>query len=80
MKRTEAYYISHCDEYNCDMGKFEYTCPACGRLDHNYDTLWSEHDSILEGEIVDFLCEYCKVPLKIYYDKEEFEYIVEIKE
>jgi hypothetical protein len=79
MNKTEGQFVSHCDGsegYSCDLGYFEYTCPACGRDCQDFDEVWWNKDDIYLGREVKFNCERCDKPLKIYYDKEEGEIYV----
>jgi hypothetical protein len=78
--RTEANFIRHCDngDYDyCDLGRFEYTCMYCkGTTDDYGDLWWDNHESIWNGEPIQFKCERCTAPLEVYYDSEEGEIYV----
>lgn len=76
---TEGFFISHCDggeNFACDLGKFEYTCPACGKESDDFGDVWWERDSIYGGQTTSFNCEKCEAPLQVRYDREEMEVLV----
>lgn len=70
--KTEAYFIGHCDDENCDLGSFDYTCPCCGKFNVDYDVWWKA-DEIYGGTIHKFECDKCKANLVVKWDSEEFE-------
>jgi hypothetical protein len=35
MEKLEAYFIQHCDNESCDLGRCAYTCPHCNDKDDN---------------------------------------------
>ena len=75
MKTTEAYFIDHCDYELCDLGSFDYECPECGKHISDYD-IWWKNDDIYLGEIVKFQCENCNEKLVVYWNKENYDYLV----
>lgn len=74
-KKTEAYFIPHCDNETCDLGVFQYTCPQCNKTVSDYDVWWKQ-DDILIGNPETFNCEECSESLTVAWDSEEGEYWV----
>lgn len=74
-KKTEATFIPHCDNENCDLGIFQYTCPKCNKTVSDYDVWWKQ-DDILIGNPETFNCEECSESLTVVCDSEEGEYWV----
>lgn len=58
-------WVQHCEDENCSLGRFVYTCPLCGRDCDNYGEAWSEKDDVFEGKAVAFECESCKGRLEV---------------
>lgn len=75
MKKTEAYFIQHCDNETCDLGAFQYTCPHCNETVSDYDVWWKQ-DDILIGTPEVFKCEKCGESLTVEWNGEEGEYWV----
>lgn len=67
MKKTEAYFIPHCDNGTCDLGRFQYTCPHCTNTVNDY-VIWWKEDDILIGNPLTFKCEKCGTPLTVKRD------------
>ena len=44
MKKTEAYFMSHCDNETCDLGVFQYTCTHCSKVVNDYEVWWKQDD------------------------------------
>lgn len=70
MKTTEGYFISHCEDGECDLGRFHYTCPNCNNHCDDYEIWWYDLE-IYMGEIFKFKCDDCKCNLTVKYDKKE---------
>lgn len=62
-----ANFIPHCDDDHCNLGSFQYICPACKKKNIDYD-IWFKIDDIHHGLILDILCEHCFDKLSVYYD------------
>jgi len=78
MKKTEAYFIDHCEDENgtpCGLGRFNYECPECGKWGDDYD-VWYKDMELYKGEKVGFKCENCGVDLMTSWDGEEYQYYV----
>lgn len=75
VSKTQAYFIGHCDEPECDLGAFHSTCPSCGLTDVDYD-IWWEQDSIITGTPHIFECA-CKKEFKVEWDPEEGIFTIE---
>jgi hypothetical protein len=76
MKAGQAQIVAHCDDPPCDLGCFEYVCPACEKRHSDYEDLWWNKDSLYEGGVHRFKCGGCKTHLVAYFDREETEYRV----
>jgi transcription elongation factor Elf1 len=61
---TEAFWVPHCDDHSCDLGTFDYTCPACD-IDISSCHLWWNH----EDPVFSFKCRRCGAKLKTVYDE-----------
>lgn len=72
---TEAYFIEHCNDSNCDLGAFEYTCPICNKVSDDYEVWW-EWDNMYGGKVVQFKCNKCGKPLEVKYNKKNYCYEV----
>lgn len=70
-KRTEAYFVEHCDEPGCDLGAFHYECPCCGNKDRDFDVWW-ERDEVYGGKDFEFDCSKCEKKLVVSWDKEKW--------
>jgi hypothetical protein len=68
--KTEAYFIPHCDP-PCGLGAFEYECPVCGKIIHDYDVWWKE-DEIWGGKPEKFECEECKAQLIVKWSPYQY--------
>jgi hypothetical protein len=66
MKKTQGYFITHCDNPECDLGSFYYKCPVCKKNNIDYD-IWWKQDNILCGESYDIECEECHETLKVIF-------------
>ncbi len=75
MRKTEAYFIQHCDNENCDLGEFQYTCTHCNETIIDYD-VWCKQDDIWSGKPETFNCEKCGNSLTVEWNKDEYEYYV----
>jgi len=64
MLKSDAYWISHCDDYVCGLGIFEYTCPSCEKEIGSCDLWWNHEDPVFS-----FTCEKCGIKLKTSYDE-----------
>lgn len=78
-KQTEAYFIEHCDNENCCLGSFNYTCPCCDESIIDYEIWWLDFE-IWSGKNHNFNCENCNEKLIVFYDKEEMEYFVRLNQ
>ncbi len=76
MKKTEAYFIPHCDNENCDLGEFYYTCPSCNRSSIDNGMWWKQYD-IREGNQEIFKCDKCDELLMVELAKND-EYRVQL--
>ena len=65
--KTEAYFIQHCDDEYCDLGRFQYECPLCHKIISDYDVWWKQWD-VYDGKDVFFKCEDCGNTLTVYYE------------
>lgn len=75
---TEGVFICHCDDPPCELGVFEYSCPACKKNQTDFDVWWKQ-DEIWDGLHYEFKCESCGRPLVVSYNKAEYEYRVKEK-
>ena len=78
MKKTEGYFINHCEDENgapCGLGSFNYECPECGKWSDDYD-IWYKDDDLYKGEKIEFKCEKCKVDLITFFDTEDTSYYI----
>lgn len=75
MKKTEAYFLQHCENEDCDLGSFQYTCPHCNGVSDDYEVWWQE-DEIYAGAAHIFKCENCETMLMVEWDKLEYGYYV----
>ena len=75
MKKTEAYFISHCENEACDLGIFQYTCPHCKKTVSDYKVWWKQ-DDIWSGKPEVFDCKECGKLLTVKWIKSKFEYWV----
>lgn len=71
----EAYFIKHCDFYGCDLGTFEYKCPACLKYIVNYEIWWNE-DEMYYGKKISFKCPECGEELIVEWCKNELRFKV----
>lgn len=78
MDKAEGYFVGHCDDEDCVFGAFEYTCPCCETYNIDYQVWW-EQENISCDTFHEFNCDNCNEELKVYFDNDEFEYIVEKK-
>lgn len=58
---------SHCDNPDCDLGSVHFICPACNKLNINYDLWWEELKDGLKCN-----CKHCKVNLEIHNTNYEY--------
>lgn len=75
MKTTQGYFFPHCEDENCCLGEFRYTCPHCNQTHSNYELWWKEKDIRLFNPET-FTCDGCSKPLTVKYVEEEYEYMV----
>ena len=68
MKKTESYFIPHCDNEYCDLGSFQYICPHCNESTIDYDVWWEE-EKIWKGNPHSFKCEKCGKLLIVEWKK-----------
>jgi len=62
-------FRAHCYEESCDLGGVEYTCPACGKDDTDYDDLWWKRDEYVQpGGWIDFCCSSCARRIVAFYE------------
>lgn len=73
--KTEAYFIPHCDDFSCDLGAFQYTCPNCNKTSSDYEVWWKQ-DDIWNETSHKFNCNECNQQLIVKWDKEEYQYLV----
>lgn len=77
MEKPEAYFIQHCDNENCDLGSFQYTCPHCEEVGVCYDTWW-EQDDIMDGKPSETIyCSKCEGRIQAFWDKENYIFYVD---
>jgi len=74
---TEANFIRHCDHTMCDLGRFVYECPKCMDIVADFEIWWLE-DEIYRGRTYEFECINCHEKLNVSYNRDEFEYQINI--
>lgn len=74
-KKTEAYFMQHCDAETCDLGVFQYTCPHCNETVNDYEVWWKQ-DDIWSGKPETFDCEKCSKSLTVEWIKNKYTYRV----
>ena len=69
-KETNAYFIEHCWEEDCDLGVFETDCPCCNSLINDYDLWWKRYSLPLY-----FKCKECGANLIVEFNKNQWKFI-----
>ena len=68
LKTTEGFWVPHCEDTDCGMGKFEYTCLCCDQAGVDFD-IWSAFSTVVEeGGKSELECEHCQAPLTVYWN------------
>lgn len=67
---NEVYFIQHCENESCDIGRCAYTCPHCDESDDNYE-IWWDQDDIMDGIPSTFQCPKCQGKIKIQWNENE---------
>lgn len=61
-----AEFIKHCDDYDCDLGTFDFICPKCDSFVSD-TTVWWKQDWLPH----EFNCPKCKTRLILSTDDDE---------
>lgn len=72
-------FINHCDDPDCELGRFEYKCPNCGQINRDYGNVWWNKEKIILGNPEIIECEQCKTKFEVKWDTKEFEYTLNKK-
>ncbi len=62
---SEPYFVSHCDDGSCDMGYFEYTCPACKKRREEFGEVWWAHQAGKDFDGASMRCDGCGADLVV---------------
>lgn len=68
---TVAAWVPHCDEPSCDLGTFQYECPACGKRGTDYEVWFDFEDVVIEHKTVVCNCEHCHATLTVKWHDHE---------
>jgi len=78
--KNELYFIPHCENDDCDLGRAFFKCPQCQKLNSNYDLWWKQEDLYKSDGIIIY-CDFCYTPLLASYSNDiynDFIFSIEI--
>lgn len=67
--KNKAFFISHCDAPDCDLGYLSYYCPKCKKYNEDTDVWWEE-DNIYRGSTSIIQCEHCNQKLVVKQERD----------